>query len=217
MIDFCPDGYMPLQQALFIAAQFWFPKEVASFETVLENICQEVVRIHQYPQLPDEVRGPFEEIAGQTLPRLRNLLYQGHLKACYFENDGCHSVSREFWATAQAEGVIESGTFCLSGKPARWYDKPPNYSLFVKQSELDALLVDKPTENLLFSSGKKTELAAAYRRPDIEALPTRAAQREAIKKLEPFKPYHITDELFREAEKRSGPRRPGVKRQRQDD
>jgi hypothetical protein len=100
MIDFCPDGYMPLK--------------VASFETVLENICQEVVRIHQYPQLPDEVRGPFEEIAGQTLPRLRNLLYQGHLKACYFENDGCHSVSREFWATAQAEGVIESGMGDLS-------------------------------------------------------------------------------------------------------
>jgi hypothetical protein len=64
---------------------------------------------------------------------------------------------------------------------------------------------------------KKTELATAYRRRDIEALPIRAAQREAIKKLEPFKPYHITDDLFREAEKASGQRRPGVKRRRQDD
>jgi hypothetical protein len=75
MIDFCPDGYMPLEHALFIAAKFWFPKEVASFETILENFCQEVVPVHQHPQLPDEARGPLEEITGKTLPRLRNLLY----------------------------------------------------------------------------------------------------------------------------------------------
>jgi hypothetical protein len=213
MIDFYPDGYMPLQQAVFIAAKFWFPKEVASLETVvLEKIGQEVVRIHLYPQLPDEVRRPFEEIAGQTVPRLRNLLNQGKLKAYYFENDGRHSVSREFWATAQADGVIESGTYWPFGKPAHWYDKLPDYSLFVKQSELDALRVEEPTKNRPFPLGEKTELAATYRRPEIEALPTRADQREAIKKLDQFKSYHITDRLFREAERASGKRQPGVKR-----
>jgi hypothetical protein len=47
-------------------------------------------------------------------------------------------------------------------------------------------------------------------------LATRRDQREAIKKLQGFKSYRITDHLFREAEKESGKREPGVKR-RQDD
>jgi hypothetical protein len=217
MINFGPDGYMPLQQAVFIAAKFWFPKEVASLETVvLEKIGQEVVHIHSYPQLPDEVRRPFEEIAVQTVPRLRNLLNQGKLKAYYFKEDGCHSVSREFWATEQADGIMESGTYWPFGKSTRWYDRRPNHPLFVKQSELDALLVGEPAENRRFPLGRKSELAAAYIVPEIAALGSRKAQREAIKRLEQFRPYHITDRHFRDAEKSSGKREPGVKRRQLD-
>jgi hypothetical protein len=212
MIDFCPDGYVSSQEAVLLAAKFWFPEKVASFETVvLEKVNQDAVRPLSYPQPPEELRKLFEGIAGQTVPRLRNFLHQGKLKAYYFENDGCRSVSREFWATAQADGVIESGTYWPFGKPTRWYDEQPNYSLFMKQSELDALQVVEPAENRRFPTRKKPDLAAAYRSPEIAALASRKNQREAIRKLEQFKSYHITDRLFREAEKTSGKRQPGLK------
>jgi hypothetical protein len=217
MIGFCPDGYVSSQEAVLLAAKFWFPEKVASLDTVvLEKANEEAVRPLSYPQLPEELRKHFEGIADQTVPRLRNFLHQGKLKAYYFENDGCRSVSPEFWATAQADGVIESGTYWPFGRPTRWYDKQPNYSLFMKQSELDALQVIEPAENRQFPMGKKPDLAAAYRSPEIATLASRKNQREAIRKLEQFKSYHITDRLFREAENASGKREPGVKR-RQDD
>jgi hypothetical protein len=217
MIGFCPDGYVSSQEAVLRAAQFWFPEKVASLDTVvLENVNKESVSSLSYPQLPEELRKLFEGITGQTVPRLRNFLHQGKLKAYYFENDGCRTVSRKFWATAQADGVIESGTYWPFGKPTRWYDKQPNYSLFMKQSELDALQVVEPAENRRFPMDKKKDLAAAYRSPEIATLASRKSQREAIRKLEQFKSYRITDSLFREAENASGKREPGVKR-RQDD
>jgi hypothetical protein len=181
MIDFCPDGYVSSQEAVLLAAKFWFPEKVASLEMVaLEKVNQEAVRSPSYPRLPEELRKLFEGIAGQTVPRLRNFLHQGKLKAYYFENDGCRFVSREFWATAEADGVIESGTYWPFGNPTRWYDKKPNYSLFMKQSELDVLQVVEPAENRQFPMRKKSDLAAAYRSPEIATLASRKDQREAI-------------------------------------
>jgi hypothetical protein len=212
MIGFCPDGYVSSQEAVLLAAQFWFPETVASLETVVpEKVNQEAVRPLSCPQPPEELRTLYEGIAGRTVPRLRNCLHQGKLKAYYFENDGCRSVPREFWATAQADGVIESGTYWPFGKPTHWYDEQPNYLLFMKQSELDALQVAEPAENRRFPMVKKPDLTAAYRSPEIAALASRKDQREAIRKLEQFKSYHITDRLFREAEKASGKREPGLK------
>jgi hypothetical protein len=69
-----------------------------------------VVRAFSQPQVPDALRHAFEELATQTVYRLRNFLYQGALKAYYFGNGGCHSVLSEFWAEALADGVMESGT-----------------------------------------------------------------------------------------------------------
>jgi hypothetical protein len=212
MIRFCPDGYVSSQEAVLLAAKVWFPETAASIEAVvLEKTNQLAGCLPSYAPLPKELRRLYEEIAGQTVPRLRNFLHQGNLKAYYFENDGPHSVSREFWATAQADGMIESGAYWPFGRPTRWYDELPDYPLFVKQSELDALLFGEPAENRRFPLGKKPELVAAYRSPKIAALVSRKDQREAIRKLEQFKSYHITDRLFREAEKASGKRKPGLK------
>jgi hypothetical protein len=216
MSDFCPDGYAPLQHAVFIAAKLWLPEKVASLETLATDDPSVHVRSLSYPQLPEDFRQAFEEIAGPTVRRLRNFLNQGKLTAYYFTGDGCHSLAREFWATTQANGVIESGTYWPAGRPTQWYDRRPNHTIYLKHLELDALLVKEPAENRRFPAGKKPELAAAYGRPEVAALPTRDDQREAIKQLEQFKAYHITDQLFRAAEKASGQRRPGVKR-RQDD
>jgi hypothetical protein len=149
MIGFCPDGYVSSPEAVLLAAKFRFPEKVASLDTVvLEKANEEAVRPLSYPHLPEELRKHFEGIADQTVPRLRNFLHQGKLKAYYFENDGCRTVSRKFWATAQADGVIESGTYWPFGKPTRWYDKQPNYSLFMKQSQESLFLFTKPSGTL---------------------------------------------------------------------
>jgi len=62
------------------------------------------VRVFSQPQVPEAWRHAFEQIANQTVQRLRNFLHQGTLKAYYFGDDGCHSVLRDFWATAHADG-----------------------------------------------------------------------------------------------------------------
>ena len=102
------------------------------------------MRIFSQPPIPDAWRHVFEEAWVPTVSRLRNFLYQGTLKAYYFSHDGCHSVSREFWATAQADGALESSTYWPFGQPTRWHDERPNYLLVLKQSELDALLSEQP-------------------------------------------------------------------------
>jgi hypothetical protein len=138
MSDFCPDGYLSSQEATFRAAKFWFPEQMAALETAATPISQTkadssldaAVRAFSQPQVSDVWRRAFEEIVNQTVRRLRNFLHQGTLKAYYFGNDGSHRVSREFWATANADGVIETGTYWPFGKPTSSYQSLPKYSLF---------------------------------------------------------------------------------------
>jgi hypothetical protein len=33
MIDFCPDGYVPLHEAMFTAAKVWYPEQISELET----------------------------------------------------------------------------------------------------------------------------------------------------------------------------------------
>jgi hypothetical protein len=75
---------------------------------------------------------------------------------------------------------MESGTYWPFRTPTHWYDQRLKHSIFIKQSDLDKLLVDEPAGNRPFPFTKKPELAAAYRRPEIAALATRKDQREAI-------------------------------------
>ena len=139
MSDFCPDGYLPTREAIVRAAESWFPDQIAALKPVAcpqSQTRQDIslaaaVRAFSQPQIPEAWRHVFEQIASQTAQRLRNFLHQGALKAYYFGDDGCHSVSRDFWATAHADGVIESGTYWPFGKPTHLYEPRPNFSLFV--------------------------------------------------------------------------------------
>jgi hypothetical protein len=111
MSDFCPDGYLPSKEATFRAAKFWFPEQMAALETAAAPESQTkavssldaAVRAFSQPQVSDAWWHAFAEIAGQTVHRLRNFLHQGTLKVYYFGDDGSHRVSREFWATADAD------------------------------------------------------------------------------------------------------------------
>jgi hypothetical protein len=220
MSDFCPDGYLSSQEATFRAAKFWFPDQMAALETAAspgsqtkaDSSFDAAVRAFSQPQVSDVWRRPFEEIVSQTVDRLRNFLHQGTLKAYYFGNDGSHRVSREFWATANADGVIETGTYWPFGKPTRSNESLPNYSLFLSQSELDEVLSEQLAKKRPFPRSKMLEFVAALRK--LEGLPNRSAQLHALRNTPEFREFNITDALFREAARRV-PRQAGRKSWRQ--
>jgi len=160
------------------------------------------VRAFSQPQVPDALK----EIAIQAVRQLRNLLHQGKLHGYYFGHGGRHSVSRDFWATAGSRRGIR--VYWPFGRPTRFYESRPNYSLLLLQSELNALLSEPHPKKKPFQRAKMPGLVAALRR--LDDLPSREKQREALRKLPEFEPYHLTDDVFREAEKQV-PRKPGRK------
>jgi hypothetical protein len=221
MNEFCPDGYVPARDAIVMAAQYWFPESSAALEraaaqlaeTKSDNSTEALARaLSSPPVIPDALRHEFQDIVSETVHRLRNFLHQGKLKAYYFEHDGCRSLPCEFWATAHADGVIESGSYWPFEKPTRWYESRPNYPLFVAQSELEALLSEQPAKRRPLPGAKMTELVAALRK--LDDLPNREAQFQALCDMPEFRDFKITDALFREAA-RQVPRDPGRKSQRQ--
>jgi hypothetical protein len=214
---FCPDGYVPTQGAIVRAAEYWFPERIAALEraaappseTKPDHSLEALARALSPPSvIPEALRHEFQDIVSETIHRLRNFLHRDQLKAYYFENDGCRSLPREFWATAHADGVMESGTYWPCGRPTRWHEQRPNHPLFVKQSELDALLSDQSAKKATLLKSKIPELVAAMRKFDKRL--NRKEQREALRKLPEFERYHLTDDVFREAEKQV-PRKPGRK------
>ena len=217
MSGFCPDGYLPTPEAVARAAECWFTHQFAGLkpvsdpqpQTKQDNSIDAAVRVFSQPQVSEAWRHAFEQIANQTVQRLRNFLHQGLLKGYYFQDDGCHALSRDFWATSHADGVIESGRYWPFGKPTRLYELRPDFFLFVLQSELDKLLSEQPARKRPFPRTKMPDLVAALR--TLDDLPNREQQREALRKMPEFEPYHLTDDILREAEKQV-PRKPGRKR-----
>ncbi|MGO9398576.1 MAG: hypothetical protein ACLP19_12175 [Xanthobacteraceae bacterium] len=153
------------------------------------------MRAFSQPQVPDALK----EIAIQAVRQLRNLLHQGKLHGYYFGHGGRHSVSRDFWATAEADGALESGIYWPFGRPTR-YESRPNCPLLLQQSELDALLSEPHSKKKPFPSAKMPGLVAALRR--LDDLPNREKQREALRKLPEFEPYHLTDDYFAKPRRR---------------
>jgi hypothetical protein len=225
--DFCPDGYVPTQEAIVRAAQYWFPERFAALERAAVPESQTTLtkpasnfdvaaRAFSQPQVPDAWRHAFEDIARQTVHRLRNVLYQGkQLKAYYFggllDNDR-QAVSREFWATPAADGVLEAGTLWPFGRPNAWYERRPSYPLFLIRLELDALLNDEPSARKPLPAGKMLDLVKALHKLDHL---NRADQRKAVRDMSEFRRYHITDDIFSEAA-RQVPRKAGHKLPKRD-
>ena len=213
MIDFCPDGYLATAKAMAVAAQRWFPERFAALEKTatsaeLESRIEKAVRIFSQPPIPDDWRQAFEEIKNETLNQPRNLLHEGKLHGYYFDNDGRHTTSREFWATADAGGVLETGVYWPFSRPSRLYEQRPNYPLFLLQSELDTLLSAEPAKKRSLPRSKIPELVAALR--ELGGLPNRQAQYDALCELPQFREFEITRADFREAA-RQVPRERGRK------
>jgi hypothetical protein len=226
--EFCPDGYVPVREAIAQAAVSWFAERCATFETGFlasqatkaepDNSFEAVARALSQPSIPDDLRQELVDILTKTvdiltktIDRLRNHLHQGRqLKAYYFEPVSTQAVPSSFWASKQADGALESGTYWPFGQPHHPYDKLPSYPMLLRQSELDAVLTEQqPAKKRPFPEAKKPDLAAALR--NFDHLPNRKAQHEALRASPEFRGYRITDKIFREAAKKV-PREPGRKR-----
>jgi hypothetical protein len=205
VIDFCPDGYLPALKVVAAAAQRWFAERftqlenatVSQQETDSESSIEKAVRIFSQTPIPDDWRQVLEEIKNETVHRLRNLLHEGKLHGYYFDKDGRHTISREFWATAEADGVVECGVYWPFGRPSRLYEQRTNYALFLLQSELDTLLSIEPAKKGPLPRSRISDLVAALR--ELGALPTRRAQYDALRELPQFHKFKITRADFREA------------------
>jgi hypothetical protein len=217
MSDFCPEGYLTTQDAILRAANYWYPDNIAALQTTeaseaqpkSKNDVEAAVRAFSQPHVASAWQHAFDEIGNQTVQRLRNLLHQGTLNAYYFASDGPHCIPREFWATGNADGVIETGIYWPYGRPTSWHETRPNSPLFLRESELNVLLSKQPAKKIAFPKAKMPALIEALRK--LDNLPSRKKQREALRKLPEFERYHLTDDVLREAEKKV-PRSPGRKR-----
>ena len=225
MSDFRPDGYLPVYQALFRAAENWFSEQWNALSQAASslpnpkdnsspkpNSIEAAVQAFSQSAIPpawqdDNWRREFLNLWTQTANRLRNLLHQGTIKAYYFDNNGQQVFGVDFWLTPAADGVLEMGTYLPFGRPnGRYEPPPPSYPLFVKESELDLLLCEESGKKRPLPKSKLPDLISALRK--FDDLPNRKKQREAVSKLPKFERYHITDDLFRKAE-RQDPRQPG--------
>ncbi len=82
MNGFCPDGYLPTQEAILRAAEHWFPERFAALERAVapppetkpDNSLDALARALSHPPVPDELRYEFHDIVNQIVHRLRNFL-----------------------------------------------------------------------------------------------------------------------------------------------
>jgi hypothetical protein len=220
MNDFCPEGYVPTLKAIARAVKHWFPEQFNKFVVAMESLpatrpeghIEQAVQAFSPPQIPGVSQHAWENIVSQTEHQLRNLLHQGTLNAYYFEYDGRHTVPREFWPTPEANGVLKLGSYWPFGQPSRVFEHRSNYPLFLRQSELEALLSEESSKKRPLPKSQMSELVAALRR--LDHLPNRRAQYHALCELPEFREYKITNAVFREAASHA-PREAGRKSRRE--
>jgi hypothetical protein len=165
---FCPHGYLTSQEAIGRAALHWFPEEIAALDAAAARERAIPDKLNSDNQKPTSVealaralssqlsiseilRQQIEDVLIKTEHRLRSFLHQGVATAYYFGGlfgQGRQAVAHEFWATPEIEGQLISGTIWPFGKPSSFFEKRPNYQLFLLETDLKALLSADPKSPL---------------------------------------------------------------------
>ena len=214
---------MTTPEAIFEAANHWHADQLAALEaSAAADFSTEGIEALSHAssghhRISPEMQQVYAEIVPKIVNRLRNILHDKQLTAYYFGglfSEGRSAVNHNFWATAEAEGVLESGMFFPFGKPARSFESRPSYQLFFLRAELDGLFTGPSATKLPFPKARRPEIVAALR--EFDNLPTRADQYAAIRDLPQFRRFHITNEVLRDAAKQA-PRPRGRRRNQQSD
>ena len=213
MSSFRPDGYVSTREAMFEAGVHWHAEQFAALEAFAaadsstEGVEAQSHASSRHHRISPEMQQMYATIVPKIVNRLRNILHDKQLTAYYFGglfSNGPSAVDHDFCATAEAEGVLESGMFFPFGKPTHSFESRPSYQLFVLRAELDALFSEPPTTKNPFPMAKLPEIVAALR--EFDNLPNRAAQHAAIRDLPQFRRYRITDKVLRAADKQHSAR-----------
>jgi hypothetical protein len=226
---FCPEGFMLVEAAIVKAAHCWFPellkeavRQLATSDTNIDaavqaNIDATVQALEQLNRADDstidaavqvlfqlnraEWPKPLWDAFAHTLNRLRNSLHQGKIKAYSFTKNGPQPIGGHFWATSEADDVLETGRYWPNGEPSIVDPREPSIldeqrrptMLFFMRSEVDALLSKQPKR---LPESKIPEVAAT-----LSKLPhlSRPKQHEELRRLYPQ--YLIPHRTFREVAK----------------
>lgn len=216
MFNFTPDGCVPTQQAVQIAANHWFTERIEALESAQthqaddrpEDHIGKAVRAFSSPYIDQDQLQALKQIFIDTVQRLRDFLHQGRIDAYYFTSNGRQTLSRHFWASAEADGALEEGVYWPYGKPTRVFESRPRYQLVLKELDLETLLNPPVSKKRPLPESMTAALATALK--SLDHLPNRAAQLEALRELPEFRGYEITHKKFREVTGTS-PRKSGVK------
>jgi hypothetical protein len=224
--SFHPNGYVTTPEAILEAAVHWYAERLAALEasaaaglsTELRGVEALSRAISRHDRISQEIQQVYSEIVPQIVNRLRNILHTDKLlKVYYFGglfSNGRHAIDSDFWATAAADGVLESGKFFPFGMPTHLFESRLSYQLFLLRAELVALFAEQPVAKKSFPKAKMPEIVAALR--EFDDLPNRAAQHAAIRGLPQFRSFRITDEVLRDAA-RQAPRPRGRRRNQPSD
>ena len=207
MSSFCPDGYVTTPEAIYEAALSWHAERLAALEGSAAAVSSTGNRgvealswaISTQHRISQEVQQLYAEIVPKIVNRLRNLLYEGKLTAYYFGglfSTGRNAVPSEYWATVEADGVLEAGSYFPFGRPSHSFEQRLSYPLFLLKAELNEVLSEQqPTTPL--PRARIPELVAALR--ELDHLPNRTTQFRTVRDLPQFQGYRITDRVMREA------------------
>jgi hypothetical protein len=173
--------YIPWQQAVLEALGRWHPEAIEELRAKGLGLSEATLAETGACAALDV-----------TLRRLRGFVSTGELVPHYGVGVfGWLAVPQDFWAAPEGEDALGSGYY--SPSPGH---RKPSYQLRVLKSELDALF----KKRVSFSPSRISALVEALKQHDHELGPKR---RELVSQLPQFRDYHITDDIWREAEKQA--------------
>lgn len=123
MTSFIPNGFLPMSEAIMLVGQKHFEKELETLERLQQpqasprpddSSSQDPVRFALMHRRRPELDKALSDIVKRSVNVLRGLLHRAELTATYFDAWGQQDVPSAFWATADADGVIERGVYLSS-------------------------------------------------------------------------------------------------------
>jgi hypothetical protein len=223
---FCPDGYVTMQEAIWETALCWHAQQLTALEaSVAEGASVERSGVEALSgaistrqRTSWQIQQVFAEIVPDVVDWLRNILHKDRVLTVYYFgkvfSNGRKAINPDFWTTADADGVLETGMFFPFGRPIRSFETRLSFQVLLLWAELEALLTEPPADKKPFPSTKTSEIVAALR--ELDDLPNRAAQGAAVRDLPQFRGFRITDRILRDAA-RQAPRPLGRCRNQQSD
>lgn len=128
MSDYIPKGYISIRHACVTAMKTWYPTELMEYEKIQQSLAQrpdsEITPGSTRNDLNDVqlnklkvgiILREFRPIWEKTAGRLRDKLFDGEIKACYFpdhvRSEHPYYISKAEWASRSADDILYYGQY----------------------------------------------------------------------------------------------------------